>query len=273
MTDHIPYKPLNKPLKLIFDAEVNERKAHDSQSVHKVTYVNILPVKSSFWSADQLVEVTREAAPVNHFAGNNADALVQHIARALYQLRLKVNFKGMPAAIDQQDQLWQKWLHLRQLIADTYTGDWVNEVLTKVDQKMLPSAGLINTVMQDVFFNNYFRDIYDARFSNGICKIQRPVYGLTPDAIPMNETWELKQSDQKYHVKFSGSWTGHITEVQNNWFKVKNRRNTIGTPQITGSGSFYIEKETGWCSSFENTYAITTEYDYEKIITTTLRSA
>ena len=273
MKSQIPYKALSKPLKLLFNATIDEMGSESIENMSRLTYVDILPSKASFWSGTQAVQVIREAAPVNTSTNNNADAFVQHAAQALYNLCFKMDYSGMPASLEQHDKLWQKWMELRLLLADTYTGDWVNKMLTTIDQKMLPSNNLLQTTMQDVFFNNYFRNIYEPKFTGGVAQVNRTVFGLMPGAIAVNETWQLNETDKNFEVKFTGKWHGgNISETQNRWLKNKNN-GTVDTPQISGSGYFTVNKDSGWCSAFESTYTVYTGTEYKKTITTTLRSA
>lgn len=275
MKNQIPYKVLSNPLKLLFNAVIEERGTGYIENASRLTYVDIIPEKASFWSGTQAVQVIREAAPVNILTVNNADAFVQHAAQALYQLCFKMDYSGMPASLEQQDKLWQNWMQLRQILSDTYTGDWVNKTLTAIDHKMLPSNNLLQTTMQDVFFNNYFRNIYTPQFTGGKAQVNRNVYGLIPGALAVSETWDLEETDKSFEVKFTGNWQrgGNISELQNKWLKNKSNRITITAPEIRGSGYFTVNKSTGWCSAFESTYVLNTEYEYEKTITTTLRSA
>ncbi len=274
MKNQIPYKALSKPLKLLFNATIDERGSENIENTSRLTYVDILPSNASFWSGTQAVQIVREAAPINTSTNNNADAFVQHAAQALYNLCFKMDFSGMPASLEQQDKLWQSWMQLRLLLTDTYTGDWVNRMLTAIDQKMLPSSNLLQTTMQDIFFNNYFRNIYEPKFNGGITKVNRTIFGLMPGAIPVQETWQLNETDKTFEVKFTGNWRGgNISELQNKWLKSKSNSNTTEAPQISGSGHFTVNKDTGWCSGFESTYALYTGDEYEKTITTTLRSA
>lgn len=273
MNTQIPYKALTKPLKMIFKSEITERKEEDYQSSVKLTYVDIIPEKLSFWSGEQCIQVIREAAPVNSLPGNQADAFVQQVSQVLNQLVFKIGFKGMPVLLEKQDVLWKKWLSLRELLADTYTGDWVQEMLTRVDLKMIPSDKLLPMVMSDLFLNDYFRNVYEMKFDSGVSHSQQVVYGLVPVAVKLNEVWELQTSDQHFNLKFSGKCVD--SDVEQNlgeWIKSKMGNEPVLKPEIISAGSFRISKETGWCSSFQSTYSFATESGFEKVMKITLTS-
>lgn len=273
MSTSIPYKALEKPLQLTFSSEITERKEGDFKSSAKVSYVTIIPEKLSFWLGEQCIQVIREAAPVNSLSDNNADAFVQQASQALSHLTFKIGFKGMPVLLEKQDVLWKKWLLLREVLANTYIGDWVGERLTEIDLKMLLSDQLMNFVMRDLFLNDYFRNIYEIKFESGISRLQRTIYGLTPEATRLHEVWELKSSATHYNLEFSGKWKGtEISEQLEKWIKNKIDNQPLLKPEITSSGSFTISKETGWCSSFESNYVLITESGFEKVIKIKLTS-
>ncbi|RFZ89976.1 hypothetical protein D0C36_23755 [Mucilaginibacter conchicola] len=273
MKGQIPYKPLSQPLKLLFNATINERGSDSIDSASRLTYVDIVPSKTSFWSGTQGVQVIREAAPVNASSDNNADAFIQHAAQALYNLHFQIDYSGMPSSLERQEKLWQNWMQLRLLLADTYSGDWVDKTLTVIDHKMLPSDKLLDTTMQDIFFNNYFRNIYTPKFSDGTTQVNRNVFGLMPGAMPVYETWQVGETAKTFEVKFTGNWRGgNLTEIQTRWLKHKSNL-TMAEAQLRGSGYFTVNKDTGWCSAFESTYTLLAGGEFEKTITTTLKSA
>ncbi|MBB6273767.1 hypothetical protein HDF26_004227 [Pedobacter cryoconitis] len=273
MSTGIPYKALQKTLKMMFTSEITEKKGQDYKNLIRLTYVDIIPEKSSFWSGEQGVKVIRETAPVHHLPENRADAFVQQVSNALYHLNFKIGHKGMPVSLEKQDELWKRWLMLRELLADSFTGDWVDEMLTKVDLKMLPSPDLFPQVMEDLFLNEYFRNIYELKFDSGINQLQRNLYGLLPEVVKLQERWSMKSSANHYQLRFASKWTGNeLGEKLNHWIKIKTGSDAEGKPEITGSGSFLVSKETGWCSSLESTYALTTGSGYEKIMKINLKS-
>lgn len=257
---------------MLFNSEVVEKNKDDRKCVVKLSYIDIVPEKASFWSGDQSVQVIREAAPISSLPGNNADAFVQQVSQALQNLMFKIGFKGMPVSLEQQEQLWKNWLLLRDRLAETYTGDWVTDTLTKIDHKMRPSDQLMPIVMQDLFLNDYFRNIYDLSFDNGLAQVHRNVYGLTPEPARFNETWKLTSSAEHHVVKFSGKADGNnISQSLRTWIKNKSGHEPANT-RIIGRGFFEVNKETGWCSSFESTYSLSTESGFEKIVRITLTS-
>jgi len=273
MSTQVPYKALERPLKMIFTSEITEKKDQDYKNLLRLTYIDIIPEKLSFWSGEQAVKIIRETAPVHSLPNNNADAFVHQVSHALYHLNFKIGYKGMPVLLEKQDELWKRWLALRQLLADSFTGDWVDQMLTKVDLKMVPSDQLLPQIMQDWFLSEYFRNVYELRFDSGISHLQRNLYGLIPEMVKLRETWSLKSSADHYQLRFAAKWIGNeLGENLNQWIKIKTGSDAVRKPEITGSGSFNVSKETGWCSSFESTYALTTETGYEKIMKTTLKS-
>lgn len=272
MLSKIPYKALKTELKFIYQSEVAEMKDGKRNSVSRISYIDLLPAKASFWSGDQTLQVIRKSAALNSLSGNKADAFVQQAATVLHQLRFRIGLKGMPAALEDQDLLWKSWMNTRGYLADSYSGDWVNDTLSKIDTQLKPSDHLLNTVMKDMFLNDYFRNIYSNNFENGQLVMEREINGLTPLAIPIKEKMQLKEETENYEVLFSGRCTNpRIKNDLNQW--LKSSRNLVSADiEITSSGFLLVNKKNGWCSAFESNYALSSGNDFEKTVKLTLKA-
>ena len=273
MLSKIPYKALKTELKFIYQTEIAEMMDGKRNNISRISYVDLLPAKTSFWSGDQTLQVIRKSAALNSLSGNNADAFVQQAATVLHQLRFRIGLKGMPAALEDQDLLWKSWMDTRGYLADSYTGDWVNQALSKIDKQLKPSDQLLNTVMKDMFLNDYFRNLYSRDFEEGQLVVEREINGLTPLTIPIKEKLQLKEGAENYEVLFSGRCTdSRIKNDLNNWLENSSRNLLPADIEITSSGFLLINKKTGWCSAFESNYAISSGSDFEKTVKLTLKT-
>ncbi|QNN43830.1 hypothetical protein [Pedobacter roseus] len=263
----ILYKPLEKPLSMLCKVEITEKTGNKEDYFFKTFSVEIFPHKTSFWSGNQNIDIVRKPISPNNLPDNNADAFAQQISAVLYQLTIKLGLNGVPSAVEKQHELWQKWLNIRENLADTFTGDWVEPALTKLDVKMLPGETLTPYIMQDIFLNEYFRNIYDAAFigNNFYCK--RTVYGLCPSPIQFNEKWLLQDSATGQSIKFSGKWDKIPDQAGfDDWLKTKTDDHLS---EIRIEGLYQLDHITGWCNAIESFYTLTTNR-YRKTLTITL---
>ncbi len=264
----IDYKPLEKPLNILFKIEIAEKTAFKDESIFKLFNIDVLPAKASFWSGHQHIEIIRKQSLIDALPDNDVDLFVQQISAALHQLTLKIGFNGMPVSVEKQNELWQKWLAIRENIASSYTGDWIDSTLTVVDQKMLPGEILTKQIKQDLFLNEYFRGIYDATFVENQFNRKREVYGLCPFPIQFNEKWILLTSENQKLIKFSGNWIGNVDQPGfNNWLKTKTDSELT---EISVEGFYRIDPITGWCNALESTYLLVASNSYKKTLKITL---
>lgn len=264
----IRYKTLEKSLKMLLKVEISEIAAAKEESTLRIFEIDIIPGKASFWSGNQCIVITRKPSDLDGLPNNNTDFFVQQIAAALSQLTLRIGANGIPVEIEKQDELWRKWLGIRENLADRYTGDWVDEKLSQVDQKMLPSDKLLQNIMQDMFLNEYFRGIYDVSFDGDSFMRQRTVYGVCPFPLQFNEKWTLQSSENAQLIKFSGNWNEQtIPKDFNRWLKSKT---ADALTQITIDGFYQVSTDTGWCNALHSNYTLIAGSGYEKTIKVTL---
>ncbi|WP_293304972.1 hypothetical protein [Pedobacter sp. UBA5917] len=259
----IQYKPLEKTLNMCLEIETSEKTALNDKYSLKVFDVNISPVKVSFWSGHQNIEVFRKPVEEKLLPNNEADAFVQEASTLLNHLTIKLDFNGVPISIEKQDELWQNWLGLRANLAASYTGDWIEKTLTEIDKKLLPNKGLLPYIMQDIFLNEYFRGVYNALFIENCFYGKRIVYGLCPSPILFNEKLILQTSPTSQLINFSGKEDKIYDQSGfSSWFKNKSN---YALPQIKAEGFYQIDNVTGWCNSLESNYKLSTN-DYEKTL-------
>ena len=264
----IDYKSLEKPLKMLFKVEISEKTAFKDEYTFKLFDIDILPDKTSFWSGHQHIEIIRKQSLIDALPGNDVDLFVQQISAALHQLTLKIGFNGMPVSVEKQNELWQKWLAIRENVASTYTGNWIDSTLIAVDKKMLPGEALTEHTKQDLFFNEYFRGVYDANFVENNFNRKREVYGLCPFPIWFNEKWTLQTSANQKLIKFSGNWAKNVDQPRfYNWLKTKTDNDIT---EISVEGFYQIDPITGWCNALESTYSLIANSSYIKTLKITL---
>ncbi len=265
----IQYKPLEKTLNMLLRIEISEKTAQKDKYSLKAFDVNILPAKVSFWTGHQNIEIIRKPFEISHLPNNEADAFVQQVSPLLNHLTLKLGFNGMPTNIEKQHGLWQKWLVIRTNLSASYTGDWIKKALSEIDEKLLPGEGLTPYIMQDMFLNEYFRNVYNASFIENFFYGKRIIYGLCPSPIQFNEKWILQTSPSRQFINFSGEWDKTYDQAGfNNW--LKNKTEYVNA-EIVANGFYQIDHITGWCNSLESNYRLSTN-DYErtlKIVLTT----
>lgn len=259
----IEYKPLEKPLSMSLKIEISEKTAQKDTYSLKVFDVNILPAKVSFWSGHQNIEIVREPVTISGLPYNDADAFVQQVSTLLNHLTLKLDFNGMPINIEKQHELWQKWLLLRTNLYGIYTGDWIEKALTEIDEKLLPGKGLAANIMQDMFLNEYFRNVYNATFIENCFYGKRTAYGLCPSPILFNEKWILQASPAGQIINFSGKGDKINDQAGfNHW--LKNKTDYVNA-EIVANGFYQIDFATGWCNALESHYILNTK-NYEKTV-------
>ncbi|SHF39625.1 hypothetical protein [Pedobacter caeni] len=264
----IRYKALEQPLKMLYKVEISEKTLEKETTSLRLFEIDIVPEKVSFWSGNQNIEIVRKPSMVSGIPDNSVDAFVQQIAVALHQLTFKLGFNGMPVCVEKQDELWRKWLTIRSNIADSYTGDWVDKALCEIDQKMLPSDQLTQNIMQDLFLNEYFRNVYDFAFVEDQFKRRRTVYGLCPLPLQFIETWTRQSSTEGQMISFSGRCNeSSNTSDFKNWLKTKTNDQLS---QISVNGSYQINSNTGWCNALDSSYSLVANNSYEKTIKVTL---
>jgi len=262
--DKILYKSLTTPLKLLFKVEVSEKTRFKEDYTVKLFEIDILPDETSFWSGHQNIEILRKPNLMNGLANNDADAFVQQVSTILHQLTLKLGFSGMPISIEKQNMLWLKWLTIRTNLVNSYTGDWIDFALNEIDKKMLPGQALTKHIMEDLFFNEYFRGVYDVSFNYNTFNCKRLVYGLCPTPIRLNEKWLLQTSATGQSITFTGECE-NLSGLTNssNWFKTKTDNDITA---IRVEGFYHIDQITGWCNALESNYFLTANNDYEKTL-------
>lgn len=264
----IDYKSLEKPLNMLFKVEIAEKTAFKDEYTFKLFDLDILPDKTSFWSGHQHIQIIRKQSLIDALPGNDVDLFVQQISAALHQLTLKIGFNGMPVSVEKQSELWQKWLAIRENMTNSYTGDWIDSTLIAVDKKMLPGEALTEHIKQDLFLNEYFRGIYDARFVENNFSRKREVYGLCPFPIRFNEKWVLQTSENQKLIKFSGNCTKNIEQPGfNSWLKTKTNKDIT---EISAKGFYQINPIIGWCNALESTYSLIANNSYIKTLKITL---
>jgi len=263
----IQYKSLEKTLNMLCKVEITEQTALKHEDFIRLFNVEIFPHKTSFWSGNQHIEIIRKPILPNVLPNNNADAFAQQVSATLHQLTLKLGLNGAPVTIEKQTELWQKWLNIRKNLADTFTGDWVEPALTEIDKKMLPGETLMHYIMQDLFLNEYFRNIYDAPFIGNTFYCKRTVHALCPFPIQINEKWLLYTSATEQLITFSGKWDKiHNQPGINNWLKTKT---DDYLSEIRINGQYQLDQRTGWCNALESCYTLSTN-SYKKTLKITL---
>ncbi|CAH0123681.1 hypothetical protein SRABI27_03904 [Pedobacter sp. Bi27] len=260
----IDYKSLEKPLNMLFKVEIAEKTAFKDEYTFKLFDIDILPDKTSFWSGHQNIEILRKQSLIDALPDNDVDLFVQQISTALHQLTLKIGFNGMPVSVEKQNELWQKWLVIRENLTNTYTGDWIDSTLIAVDKKMLPSETLTEYIKQDLFLNEYFRGVYDANFVENNFSRKREVYGLCPFPIWFNEKWTLQTSENQKLIKFSGNWTKNVDQPRfDSWLKTKTDNDMT---EVSVEGFYQIDPITGWCNALQSTYSLIANSSYLKTL-------
>jgi len=264
----IDYKSLEKPLNMLFKIEISEKTAFKDEYTLKLFDIAILPDKTSFWSGHQHIEIIRKQSLIDALPGNDVDLFVQQISATLHQLTLKIGFNGMPVSVEKQNELWHKWLAIRENVTNTYTGDWIDSTLMTVDKKMLPNEALTEHIKQDLFINEYFRGVYDARFVENKFNRKREVYGLCPFPIWFNEKWTLQTSVNQKLIKFYGNWPQNVDQPGfNSWLKTKTDKDIT---EISVEGFYQIDPITSWCNALESTYLLMANSSYIKTLKITL---
>lgn len=256
MADKIPYKTLKKPMDFVFSTEVTERRGTGIKQSFKSFYISIIPSKESFWSGLQIVRFVRSAGPLNVLSGNKADLFVQDAAKIIYDLEFKIDFEGKPSGLKDEDALWKKWLALRENLAESYSGEWVDAALSKIDKRMRPSLELFPMLMKDLFFSIYFK-------KKGT---EWPDYSLLPLMIPFKEKSVLRVNAQNYEIDYSGEWTGADPDQHILHYIRKLVDDALYEDHFTiqSFGSNSIDKETGWCNGFIHNYLLDAEDLYQK---------
>lgn len=264
----IDYKSLVKPLNMLFKVEISEKTAFKDEYTFRLFDIDILPDKTSFWSGHQNIKIIRKQSLIDALPGNDVDLFVQLISATLHQLTLKIGFNGMPISVEKQNELWQKWLTIRENVASTYTGDWIDSTLIAVDKKMLPGEALTAHIKQDLFLNEYFRGVYDACFVENDFSQKREVYGLCPFPICFNEKWTLQTLENQKLIKFSGNWAKNVDQPGfYSWLKTKTDNDIT---EISVEGFYQIDPITGWCNALESTYLLIANSSYIKTLKITL---
>lgn len=242
---------------------ISEKTDQKVESIHKGFDINIVPGKVSFWTGCQNITVFRKPDAINNLPGNDANAFVQQVSTVLNQVSLKLDFKGSPIAIEQQETLWKKWLNTRTNIENSFAGNWVEKALTTIDRKLLPGENLTSYMMQDLFLNEYFRNVYQVTFTENIFHGKRTVYGFCPAPIQFGEKWRIKPLPTGCLIKFSGQKAEIHDEPRfNRWLKTKTDDRI---EEIRVDGFYQVDAATGWCNVIESHYQLTTG-NYEKTL-------
>ncbi len=259
----ILYKPLKEPLNMHLKITISERTDQKVKYIHKDFDINIVPGKVSFWTGSQRITVYRKPDAINNLPNNDADAFVQQVSTVLNPVSLKLNFNGSPTVIEQQETLWKKWLNTRTNIENSFAGNWVEKALTIIDRKLLPGENLTSNLMQDLFLNEYFRNVYQVNFTENIFRGERTVYGFCPAPIQFGEKWRIKPLPTGCLIKFSGKKAEiHDQPGFNRWLKTKTDDRI---EEIRVDGFYQVDAATGWCNAIETRYQLTTG-NYEKTL-------
>ncbi|GAA4212923.1 hypothetical protein GCM10022289_44420 [Pedobacter jeongneungensis] len=263
----IQYKSLNKPLSMLGKIEIAEKTALKGEDFINFFSVEIFPHKTSAWYGNQSIEIIRKPIPSGALLTNNADVFARQVSATLNQLTLKLGLNGVPVTIEKQNELWQRWLNIRSNLANTFTGNWVEPALAEIDKKILPGKTFTHYIMQDLFLNEYFRNIYDASFTGNAFYSKRTVHGLCPFPIQFNEKWLLHTSATEQSINFSGKWDKIADQSGfKEWLKNKTD-DRLG--EIRVEGQYQLDPVTGWCNALESCYSLTTN-SYKKTLKITL---